>query len=245
MLQIIFVSRQKLTVQLQKWMTLTTSYPNRNSITSITIRPYILNHFWKVLSLSLLCWNCFFLKSLIQESLEAENYSQRGYQRLPWIFIFKTIIRRKLSLVIILNNQLRKSPQAYDVRKKYPQEIIIAWKLFLTNVSEVVNYCEYPYFTLHPQKKSHKYLQKLLRYNEGTRGIHEYSYISCYAQRPLLGGGRAWNIFREFIFFCFQNLSVSSIFHYNYCTWSNYGKSGVLPGCYIWNAQRSKPSRWR
>ena len=92
-----------------------TSYPNRNSITSITIRPYILNHFWKVLSPSLLCWNCFFLKSLIQESLEAENYSQRGYQRLPWIFIFKTIIRRKLSLVIVLNNQLRKLPQTYDV----------------------------------------------------------------------------------------------------------------------------------
>ena len=157
MLEIIFVSRQKLTVQLQKWMTLTTSNPNRNSITSITIRPYILNHFWKVLSLSLLCWNCFFLKSLIQESLEAENYSQRGYQRLPWIFIFKTIIRRKLSLIIILNNQLRKLPQTYDVREKYPQEIIIAWKLFLTRVPEVVNYCEYPYFTLHPQKRSHKY----------------------------------------------------------------------------------------
>ena len=115
MLEITFVSRQKLSVQLQKWMTLTTSYPNRNSITSITIRPYILNYFWKVLSPSLLCWNCFFLKSLIQESLEAENYSQRGYQRLPWIFIFETIIPRKLSLVIVLNNQLRKLPQTYDV----------------------------------------------------------------------------------------------------------------------------------
>ena len=116
--------------------------------------------------------------------------------------------------------------------------------IFPTRVPEVVNYCEYTYFTLHPQKKSHKYFSRLLRYNEGTRSIHEYSYISCSAQRPLLGGGRAWNIFREFIFFGFQNLSVSSIFHYNYCTWSNYGKSGGLPGCYFWNAQRSKPSRW-
>ena len=225
MLHIIFVSRQKLTVQLQKWMTLTTSNPNRNSITSITIRPYILNHFWKVLSLSLLCWNCFFLKSLIQESLEAENYSQRGYQRLPWIFIFKTIIRRKLSLIIILNNKLWKLPQTYDVM----------WEKNKGNHYRL---------KIIPNKSVRG--SQLLRKNtnEGTRGIHEYSYISCYAQRPLLGGGRAWNIFREFIFFCFQNLSVSSIFHYNYCTWSNYGKSGVLPGCYIWNAQRSKPSRW-
>ena len=140
MLEITFVSRQKLSVQLQKWMTMTTSYPNRNSITSITIRPYILNPFWKLLSLPLLCWNCFFLKSLIQESLEAENYSQRGYQRLPWIFIFKTIIRRELSLVMIWNNQLRKLPQTYDVREKYPQEIIIGWKLFPTRMSEVVNH---------------------------------------------------------------------------------------------------------
>ena len=80
--------------------------------------------------------------------------------------------------------------------------------IFPTRVPEVVNYCEYIYFTLHPQKKSHKYFSRLLRYNEGTRSIHEYSYISCSAQRPLLGGGRAWNIFREFIFFGFQNLSV-------------------------------------
>ena len=226
MLEIIFVLRQKLTVQLQKWMTLTTSYPNRNSITSITIRPYILNHFWKVLSLSLLCWNCFFLKSLIQESLEAENYSQRGYQRLPWIFIFKTIIRRKLSLVIILNNQLRKLPQTYDVREKYPQEIIIAWKLFPTRVSEVVNYLE-------------KIPTRVLEVSMNIHIFHVTHNDLC-----LAAAGHETSL---------ENLSssvfgiylFSSIFQYNYCIWSNYGKSGVLPGCYIWNAQRSKPSRWR
>ena len=226
MLEIIFVLRQKLTVQLQKWMTLTTSNPNRNSITSITIRPYILNHFWKVLSLSLLCWNCFFLKSLIQESLEAENYSQRGYQRLPWIFIFKTIIRRKLSLVIILNNQLRKLPQTYDVREKYPQEIIIAWKLFPTRVSEVVNYLE-------------KIPTRVLEVSMNIHIFHVTHNDLC-----LAAAGHETSL---------ENLSssvfgiylFSSIFQYNYCIWSNYGKSGVLPGCYIWNAQRSKPSRWR
>ena len=120
-------------------------YPNRNSITSITIRPYILNHFWKVLSLSLLCWNCFFLKSLIQESLEAENYSQRGYQRLPWIFIFKTIIRRILSLVIVLNNQLRKFPQTYDVMweknipRKFKRIVAGTWAITL-GLASIVAY---------------------------------------------------------------------------------------------------------